>query len=177
MYDLKQRVLGVVGSLAQQSKKAAKDEAKTVGKALISQVGFEQNLEQKAEIAQAAQNPEDSKHTEAVVKSLYGIESGAIKDAHKPQAEAALHIAEKKPDLSPEELQKQAAILEQLHRESYFDPTFNPPPKQELSKQEEQEQEKQQEMAELEEKKKDKPPPLNVRMNANKAEQFPGTTG
>lgn len=80
-------------------------------------------------------------------------------------------------DKSPEEQKELMALRNQLHREVYYDPTFNPVKKQEERPAEKVENEKKQEMAELQQKDAKKPPPLAVIREQNKAEMFRGAAG
>lgn len=78
------------------------------------------------------------------------------------------------------EFKEQKKLLElrnQLHKENYYDPTFNPVKKQEERPAEKVEQEKKREMQELEQKEAKKPPPLAVVRERNKAEMFRGASG
>ena len=80
-------------------------------------------------------------------------------------------------DKTPEEQKKLMELRSQLHKENYYDPTFNPPKKQEERPVEKVENEKKQEMMELEQKDAKKPPPLAVVRERNKAEMFRGAAG
>jgi len=84
-------------------------------------------------------------------------------------------------DKSPEEQKKLMELRSQLHKENYYDPTFNqpknPPAGKEERPAEKVEKEKQMEDLELEQKEKNKPPPLAVVRERNKAEQFRGASG
>jgi hypothetical protein len=91
----------------------------------------------------------------------------------KKPSEFQEQIAEK----SPEEQKKLIELRNQLHKENYYDPTFNPVKKQEERPAEKVEQEKKQEMIDLQKKDAKKPPPLAVVREQNKAEQFRGAAG
>lgn len=84
-------------------------------------------------------------------------------------------------DKSPEEQKKLIELRNQLHKENYYDPTFNraknPPAGGEERPAEKVENEKKQEMMELEQKDAKKPPPLAVVREQNKAEMFRGASG
>lgn len=80
-------------------------------------------------------------------------------------------------DKSPEEQKKLIELRNQLHRENYYDPTFNPVRKQEERPAEKVENEKKQEMQDLQQKEDKKPPPLAVIREQNKAEMFRGASG
>jgi len=91
----------------------------------------------------------------------------------KQQSEFQKQIANK----SPEEQKKLMELRNQLHKENYYDPTFNSVKKQEERPAEKVENEKKQEMADLQKKEEKKPPPLAVVREQNKAEQFRGVSG
>lgn len=81
---------------------------------------------------------------------------------------------------TPEEQKKLIELRNQLHKENYYDPTFNRPNPSaggEERPAEKVEQEKKQEMQELEQKEAKKPPPLAVVREQNKAEMFRGAAG
>jgi hypothetical protein len=83
-------------------------------------------------------------------------------------------------DFTPEEQKKIIELRNQLHKENYYDPTFNPknpPAGGEERPAEKVENEKKQEMMELQKKEGKKPPPLAVVREQNKAEQFRGAAG
>jgi len=78
----------------------------------------------------------------------------------------------------PEEQKELTELRDKLHREVYYDPTFNPVKKQEEERPAEKvEQEKKQEMQDLQQKDAKKPPPLAVVREQNKAEMFRGAAG
>jgi hypothetical protein len=79
--------------------------------------------------------------------------------------------------VKPEEQKKLIELRNQLHKENYYDPTFNPSKKQEERPAEKVENEKKQEMMELQQKDAKKPPPLAVVREQNKAEMFRGAAG
>jgi hypothetical protein len=80
-------------------------------------------------------------------------------------------------DKSLEEQKKLMELRNQLHKDAYFDPTFNPVKKQEERPAEKVENEKKQEMQDLQKKEEDKPQPIAVVREQNKAEQFRGAAG
>jgi len=77
----------------------------------------------------------------------------------------------------PDEQKKLLELRNQLHKENYYDPTFNPVKKQEERPAEKVENEKKQEIQELQQKKAEKPPPLAVVREQNKTEMFRGVAG
>lgn len=80
-------------------------------------------------------------------------------------------------DKKPEEQKKLMELRQQLHKQNYYDPTFNPAKKQEERPAEKVENEKKKEMVDLQQKDAKKPPPLAVVREQNKAEQFRGASG
>lgn len=80
-------------------------------------------------------------------------------------------------DKSPEDQKKLLELRQQLHKDVYYDPTFNPVKKQEERPAEKVENEKKQEMAELQQKEEKKLPPPAVIRERNKAEMFRGAAG
>jgi hypothetical protein len=120
------------------------------------------------------------------LKDLYGksdmSKDGAsdsdknVSSSGKKPSEFQEQIADK----SPDEQKKLMELRNQLHRENYYDPTFNPksqPAGGEERPAEKVEQEKKQEMMDLQKKEEEKPPPLAVMREQNKAEQFRGAAG
>ena len=125
------------------------------------------------------------------LKDLYGStdhNSSEKKETKKPTTTInplATAIEKEKPsefqeqikDKTPEEQKKLMELRQQLHKEKYYDPTFNPVKKQEERPAEKVENEKKQEMVDLQQKEAKKPPPLEVARAQNKAEMFRGTSG
>ena len=93
------------------------------------------------------------------------------------QSKKLTEFQEQIKDKSPEEQKKLIELRNQLHREVYYDPTFNPVKKQEERPAEKVEQEKKKEMQDLQQKEAKKPPPLAVVREQNKAEMFRGAAG
>lgn len=129
------------------------------------------------------------------LKDLYGrsdmSKDGASDSNKKPEEKQAtganllVSSGEKKPsefqeqiaDKTPEEQKKLMELRNQLHKDVYYDPTFNAPKKQEERPAEKVENEKKQEMMELQKKEEDKPQPIAVQREQNKAEMFRGAAG
>lgn len=80
-------------------------------------------------------------------------------------------------DKTPEEQKKLVALRQQLHKQNYYDPTFNPVKNQEERPAEKVKNEKKKETMELQQKKAEKPPPLAVVREQNKTEMFRGASG
>jgi len=77
-------------------------------------------------------------------------------------------------DKSAEEQKNLLELRQQLHKEVYYDPTFNPVKKQEERPAERVENEKKQEMQDLQQKEAQKPPPLAIQRAAQRVENLPG---
>jgi hypothetical protein len=126
------------------------------------------NTEKKSEANNTSANPfvkaEEKKNTTSA--------NPFVKVQEKP-SEFQEQIADK----TPEEQKKLMELRSQLHKDVYYDPTFNPVKKQEERPAEKVENEKKQEMQELQKKEEDKPQPMAVVMGQNKAERFPGASG
>jgi hypothetical protein len=123
------------------------------------------------------------------LQGLYGAKPQSETSSDKTKMQANKNnqqtFQDKKPsnfqqqiaDKSPQEQKKLIELRNQLHKENYYDPTFNHPKKQEERPAEKVEQEKKQEMMELQKKEEKKPQPLAVVREQNKAEQFRGAAG
>ncbi|MDP2638518.1 MAG: hypothetical protein Q8P26_05665 [Candidatus Levybacteria bacterium] len=123
----------------------------------------------------AKQNSEEQKPAENKQTTSANPLVSAVEDK-KPS-----EFQEQIKDKSPEEQKELMALRNQLHREVYYDPTFNPPKNPpaggEERPAEKVEKEKKQEMAELEQKKAKKPQALAVHREQNKTEMFRGVSG
>jgi len=124
---------------------------------------------------------ERKKQTAEAVKQMYAPSSDEKKpeeasvDARNPQT-----VLNPEDNLKPEEKQKLEQLKQQLHQETYYDPTFNRKPQEEEHQAEKVEREKEEENMELmqkEEKKKKKSESIAVQREQNKAEQFRGASG
>jgi hypothetical protein len=121
------------------------------------------------------------------LKDLYGSKdqvSSPSADAKKTSANPLVSSKDKPSEFqeqikekSPEEQKKLLELRGQLHRENYYDPTFNPVRKQEERPAEKVEKEKQEEMQDLQKKEAAKPQPIAVVREQNKAEMFRGAAG
>ena len=76
-----------------------------------------------------------------------------------------------------QEKQKLAKLRQELHQTTYYEPTFNPPKKQEERPAEKVEKEKKEEQMELQQKEAKKPPEIAVQRAQQKTESFPGASG
>ena len=114
------------------------------------------------------------------LKDLYG-KSDMSKDGTPDPKKKPTEFQEHLKDKSPEEQKKLMELRQQLHKENYYDPTFNPaknpPAGGEERPAEKVENEKKEEMVELQKKEDKKPKPLAVVREQNKAEMFRGAAG
>lgn len=197
---------GVLGQLGQTVKQGAKQVVKIpeeMAKDTAGQIG---SAKQNTEENKASENKPVWSSDEERIKFLRGLygsaEPGTVQnpaeqtsvnkssekkteEEHKTSANPLTSVENKKPsefqeqiaDKSLEEQKKLLELRNQLHKENYYDPTFNPPKKQEERPVEKVENEKKQEMAELQKKEEKKPQPLAVTREQNKAEQFRGASG
>lgn len=109
------------------------------------------------------------------LKNLYGktdMSKDGASDVSDKSASSAKASAAK-----PEEQKKLIELRNKLHKEEYYDPTFNPVKKQEERPAEKVENEKKKEMVDLQKKEEKKPQPLAVQREQNKAEMFRGASG
>jgi len=110
------------------------------------------------------------------LRGLYGSDKNA--NPNLPADKKPTEFQEQIKDKSPEEQKKLIELRNQLHKDFYYNPTFNPVKKQDEQRPAEKvEKEKKQEMQELEQKEAKKPPPLAVVREQNKAEMFRGASG
>lgn len=103
------------------------------------------------------------------LRDLYGPDK-TVNPLSKKPTEFEAKIADK----SPDEQKKLTDLRQQLHKQNYYDPTFNPPQKQEERPAEKVEKEKKIEMQELRQKEAEKPPPLAVQRVVQRIEKIPG---
>ncbi len=145
------------------------------------------------QVGSATQNPNDNKASEnnsrwqsdeervKFLRDLYGSSEPSAETSAFAKASADVNtMADKRAD-KPEEQKKLLELRNQLHKENYYDPTFNPvknpPAGREERPAEKVEKEKKQEMVDLQKKEEEKPPPLAVVREQNKTEMFRGATG
>lgn len=157
---------GVLGQLGQTAKKTVQQVVK------LPAVSAEGSGEPKQEKKQEWQSDEERIK---FLKGLYGSDKNANPNPQpgKKPTDFEKQIVEK----SPEEQKKLLELRDQLHKENYYNPTFNPVKQQEERPAEKVEKEKKMEALELEKKEKNKPPPLAVVREQNKAEMFRGAAG
>lgn len=95
----------------------------------------------------------------------------------KPDEQQNESLKTDQPQIKTESAEEQKKLMElrnKLHKEGYYDPTFNPVKKQEERSAEKVENEKKQEMVELQKKEENKPPPLAAQRAAQRVENLPG---
>ena len=155
-------ILGAaLGQLGQTVKQAAKQVVK-----LPEEVAREEKPQEKKS------EWESDEERVKFLRDLYGRDKTANPSDKKPT-----EFEDQIKDKSPEEQKKLLELRSQLHKENYYDPTFNRPQKQEERPAEKVENEKKQEMQDLQQKDAKKPPPLAVVREQNKTEIFRGTAG
>ena len=172
--------LGQVGKqVAKQVVKMPADMVKDAGE----QVGGVKQSEEKPAVSAASNAasgepqgnkgwPSDNERIK-FLRDLYGKTDMSKDGEDKKPTEFEKQIAGE----SPEKQKQLLELRQKLHKEEYYDPTFNPVKKQEERPAEKVENEKKMEMQELEEKDAKKPPPLAVVREQNKAEMFRGASG
>lgn len=113
------------------------------------------------------------------LKDLYGSAKKNSGDSSQDNAndKKPTEFQEQIADKSPEEQKQLLQLRQDLHKQVYYDPTFNRPKQQEDRPAEKVEKEKKVEMQELQKKEDKKPPPLAVVREQNKAEMFRGVSG
>lgn len=184
-------ILGsALGQLGQTAKQTVKQVVK-IPEEMAADLGGQVTNSSKQNEAQAASakgsgEPQWQSDEERVkfLKDLYGksdpsASSGQVKkdnlqaSQNKQPGEFEKQIADK----SPEEQKELMQLRQELHKQVYYDPTFNPVKKQEERPAEKVENEKKKEMMDLQKKEDKKPQPLAVTREQNKAEMFRGASG
>lgn len=169
---------GVLGAVLDQVAPAVKEVKKQVtGESLEKEKG-----EKKEAVVQ--KNEQRQKETDEIVKKMYETSEDDVKNLKpadqsvqvQPAASNAAAVEQK----SPEEMQKIEQLKQQLHQQTYFDPTFNRKPEEKeevVEEQKKKQEEEQMELMKKEEKKKKKGDSIAVQREKNKAEQFRGAAG
>ena len=168
-------ILGAtLGQLGQTVKQAAKQVVK-IPEEMAKDVG--------GQVGSAKQNPSEKQNTSENKglgnKSQWESDEERVKFLRDLYGSSEKNSSEeeKLADKSPEEQKKLLELRNQLHKQNYYDPTFNPPQKQEERPAEKVENEKKVEMQDLQQKNAEKPPPLAVVREQNKTEMFRGAAG
>jgi len=160
------KTLGQVGTLGKQIGEGVVEEAKKSAKAASQQVGIEKPVENQAEKKTGSQ--EQGKNVKQLpvadnkdfVRDLYAKTDNKDQSDKNSVSQTAAKTAKENPDKTPAEIQKMANLRQQLHKEKYYDPTFNPPeqeeekPQERVERLEEEEKKKRWELQKKEEKKK-----------------------
>ena len=172
--------LGQLGQTVKQGVKQIVKLPEEMAKDAGGQVGSAKQNEQAASapLSGASSEPKWQSDEERVkfLRDLYGSAQPS------PEASAFANAStDAKAMADKEEQKKLMELRSQLHRENYYDPTFNPvknpPAGGEERPAEKVENEKKQEMVDLQKKEEKKPPPLAVVREQNKAEMFRGASG
>lgn len=179
-------ILGAtLGQLGQTAKKAgqqivklpiemSRDAGEQIGGSAPLRQGSEEQAKQNA--SSESKGWQSDEERVKFLKDLYGSakqnpssgQNSLDKSASFAEASAA----------KPEEKKALLELRNQLHKENYYDPTFNPPKKQEEERPAEKvEMEKKQEMQDLQQKEAKKPSPLAVQREQKKVEMFRGPAG
>jgi hypothetical protein len=184
--------LNQLGQTAKQTVKQVVKLPEEMAADLGGQIGGtpqHQNSEGQAKPAAPNESKQWQSNEERIkfLKDLYGksdpsADSGQVKkdDLQASQSKKPSEFQEQIAKKSPEEQKKLIELRDQLHKENYYDPTFNPknrPAGGEERPAEKVENEKKQEMIDLQKKEEKKPPPLAVVREQNKAEMFRGAAG
>jgi len=185
---------GTLGQLGQAAKKTVKQVVK-LPEEMAKSAGEQIGTIKSAASAEGSGDPKQQQWQSdeeriKFLKDLYGSKdqiSTSISDTKKTSANPLVsskdrpsEFREQIADKSPEEQEKLMELRNQLHKDNYYDPTFNPknpPAGGEERPAEKVEKEKQKEMQDLQKKEAKAPPPLAVVREQNKAEMFRGASG
>ncbi|MDO8583391.1 MAG: hypothetical protein Q7R51_02580 [bacterium] len=177
---------GTLNQLGQAAKQAVKQVVKIpeeMAKDVGGQVGVITEPAASAKSGESKQWPSDDERIK-FLKDLYGSRDMSKDGAEEKnpttgsgQAKKPTEFEEQIADKTPEEQKELAQLRQQLHKQVYYDPTFNPVKQQEERPAEKVENEKKKEMMDLQQKEDKKPQPLAVTREQNKAEQFRGAAG
>jgi hypothetical protein len=178
---------GMFGEILEQGQtvgKAVKKQIADTAKTVASQVtGVNQNPSQA--------QPVPGKVDENFVKDLYGVKDETNQTSQKPKTQQSSVQGNQgnqnqKNQITPEEAndpkkmeekQRLAKLRQELHMKTYYEPTFNPPKKQEERPAEKVEKEKQEEQMELAKKQEEKPKPIAVQRAQRGVEVNRGVSG
>jgi len=164
---------GILGATLGQLGQTVKQAAKQVVK--IPAASAEGSGEPKEEKKQQWQSDEERIK---FLKDLYGSAERISSAKSSEKSASFAEVATKAESAAkPEEQKKLLELRNQLHKQNYYDPTFNPVKKQEERPAEKVENEKKKEMQDLQQKDAEKPPPLAVVREQNKTEMFRGASG
>ena len=122
----------------------------------------EKSKEEKKEEVKPQQQWQSDEERVKFLKDLYGKSDAPQDESLKVNKNAN---PSDKSAVKPEEQKKLLELRNQLHKEVYYDPTFNPVKKQE---------ERPAEKMENEKKEEKKPPPLAAQRAAQRVENLPG---
>ena len=109
-------------------------------------------------------------------------EKSGITSADSPTLQTALSIAGRHPEKTPEEIKKMTDFRLQLHKDTYFDPTFNPhlhkqAPRPAEKMEKEEKEKKQMEALEFQKEEKTKEDLLAIAAKQGTHEKIPGVSG
>ena len=170
---------GVAKATAKQISKLPSEAAEGVEKQIAGEVK-DKDTNARQDQSQAVDGSDSKKQTEEVVKSFYETSDDAKKSNLDEKTIEEDEFRKQIKDKSPEEQKKLLELRQQLHKQTYYDPTFNPQKKQEERPQEkiekEEKEKKQMQALELqkEEKKKEE---LSPAAKQGTHEKYPGASG
>ena len=191
---------GALNQLGQTAKQTAKQAIKIpeeIAQDLAGQVGIAKpaaSAEDFGPLRQSSSEASEPKQKQwqsdeeriKFLKDLYGksdmSQDGSLKTNKQATVEGKKpsEFQEQIADKTLEEQKRLIELRNQLHKDVYYDPTFNPknPPAGGAERPAEKvEQEKNKEMQDLQQKEAKKPPPLAIVREQNKTEMFRGAAG
>lgn len=176
----KSGILGDIGGqLGGLSKQIGSSIVKTpvdLTKTAKKQAGLTPEKKDESPTSQNAKPVASDKETQEIVKSFY---AKSDKDqTNKSNQSVSQQIGEQpKTQAEAQDLAKVRQQLQQQHKTTYYDPTFNPQKPKEEHPVEKIEREEKEKEFEFQKKEKKKPKPLAVRRAAQKTERYPGASG
>ena len=179
--------LGKVGDLGKQVSKGVGEETGKIEKTVKQQAGLEnqgENDNKNTDIVQnQVPNMPSSEDTLEIVKKMYEASNAKMS---VPSDKTISAVIQENPKETPEEIQKMATKkdqhLQQQHKTFYYDPTFNPPKRQEEPRpaeeiEKEEKEKKQMEELKLQKEDKKKEELLSITKGQGTHEKSPGISG
>jgi len=185
---------GMIGEVLEQGGSVVKQTAKQVANTLtdltkvaVGQVGVVAPTgtnESASGNAQAQQNTQSdaapsektAEETKEFVKKMYAPSDNADKKKAEG-AEKMQKLATDNPDKTPEELQKIEQLLQSLHQQTYYDPTFNRPQQEEERPAEKVEREKMEDLQKEQQDLAKKPDDTAIKQAQTRVETAKGVSG
>ncbi len=170
--------LGQLGQTAKQTIKQVAKLPEEMAKDIGGQVGSAKQNAGENKVSDNKSQWQSDEERMKFLRDLYGSSEKTISSESSGEPVSSVKSSADAKAMADKEEQKNLLELrQQLHKENYYDQTFNPVEKQEERPAEKVENEKKQEMQDLQQKDAKKPPPLAVTREQNKAEQFRGASG